>query len=87
MKPIEIQNSLHDDLPTRTRYYQSMMDIDLLLKGKQYSELKESNLPESSLYLSDAFWNKKIIDETTLPGFLGAGATKRCWVLAASTTV
>ena len=39
---IEIQNSLHDDLPTRTRYYQSMMDIDLLLKGKQYSELKES---------------------------------------------
>ena len=76
---IEIQNSLHDDLPTRTRYYQSMMDIDLLLKGKQYSELKESNLPESSLYLSDAFWSKKIIDETTLPGFLGAGATKRCW--------
>ncbi len=79
MKPIEIQNSLHDDLPTRTRYYQSMMDIDLLLKGKQYSELKESNLPESSLYLSDAFWSKKKIDETTLPGFLGAGATKRCW--------
>ena len=39
---IKIQNSLHDDLPTRTRYYQSMMDIDLLLKGKQYSELKES---------------------------------------------
>ena len=39
---IEIQNSLDEDLPTRTRYYQSMMDIDLLLKGKQYSQLKES---------------------------------------------
>ena len=39
---IEIQNILDEDLPTRTRYYQSMMDIDLLLKGKKYSELKES---------------------------------------------
>ena len=39
---IEVQNILDDDLPTRTRYYQSMMDIDLLLKGKKYSELKES---------------------------------------------
>ena len=39
---IEIQNSLDDELPTRTRYYQSMMDIDLLLKGRKYSELKES---------------------------------------------
>ncbi|MEE0999973.1 MAG: Rpn family recombination-promoting nuclease/putative transposase [Treponemataceae bacterium] len=39
---IEVQNILDDELPTRTRYYQSMMDIDLLLKGKKYSELKES---------------------------------------------
>ena len=39
---VEIQNILDDDLPKRTRYYQSMMDIDLLLKGKNYSELKES---------------------------------------------
>ena len=39
---VEVQNILDDDLPTRTRYYQSMMDIDLLLKGKNYSELKES---------------------------------------------
>ena len=39
---VEVQNILDDDLPTRTRYYQSMMDIDLLLKGKKYSELKES---------------------------------------------
>ena len=39
---VEVQNILDDDLPSRTRYYQSMMDIDLLLKGKKYSELKES---------------------------------------------
>jgi len=39
---IEIQNILDEDLPKRTRYYQSMMDIDLLLKGKNYTELKES---------------------------------------------
>ena len=35
---IEIQNILDDELPTRTRYYQSMMDIDLLSKGKEYSQ-------------------------------------------------
>ena len=39
---IEIQNVLDENLPKRTRYYQSMMDIDLLLKGKNYTELKES---------------------------------------------
>ena len=39
---IEIQNSLDENLPKRTRYYQSMMDVDLLLKGKNYTELKES---------------------------------------------
>ena len=39
---IEIQNHLDENLPKRTRYYQSMMDIDLLLKGKNYTQLKES---------------------------------------------
>lgn len=39
---IEVQNILEDDLPKRTRYYQSIMDIDLLLKGKKYAELKEN---------------------------------------------
>ena len=33
---VEVQNILDDELPTRTRYYQSMMDIDLLLKGKHF---------------------------------------------------
>ena len=36
---IEIQNILDEDLPKRTRYYQSMMDIDLLLKGKNYENI------------------------------------------------
>lgn len=39
---IEIQNSKNIDLPKRTRYYQSMIDIDSLLKGESYSDLKES---------------------------------------------
>ena len=39
---IEIQNSKNIDLPKRTRYYQSMIDIDSLLKGESYLELKES---------------------------------------------
>ena len=39
---IEIQNSVNIDLPKRSRYYQSMVDIDSLLKGENYSNLKES---------------------------------------------
>ena len=39
---IEIQNILDEDLPKRTRYYQSMLDIDNLLKGEDYDTLKES---------------------------------------------
>ena len=39
---IEIQNIRDKDLPKRTRYYQSMVDIDNLLKGDDYSQLKES---------------------------------------------
>ena len=31
-----------EDIGKRTRYYQSMIDIDSLLKGAVYSELKES---------------------------------------------
>ena len=39
---IEIQNNSGISLPKRMRYYQSMVDIDSLLKGQDYSELKES---------------------------------------------
>lgn len=36
---IEIQNYPETDLPPRTRYYQSMLDIDNLVKGQYYSDL------------------------------------------------
>ena len=39
---IEIQTSLPPELPKRTRYYQSLMDVDNLLRGQNYAELKES---------------------------------------------
>ncbi|MGI5055656.1 Rpn family recombination-promoting nuclease/putative transposase [Treponema socranskii] len=39
---IEIQMSIPPSLPKRTRYYQSLMDVDNLLRGQSYAELKES---------------------------------------------
>ncbi|MGI5056995.1 Rpn family recombination-promoting nuclease/putative transposase [Treponema socranskii] len=39
---IEIQTSIPSSLPKRTRYYQSLMDVDNLLRGQSYAELKES---------------------------------------------
>ena len=39
---IEMQNQPSTFLPLRTRYYQSMIDVDNLLKGEDYSNLKES---------------------------------------------
>ena len=39
---IEMQTSVPDDLPRRMRYYQSMIDIDTLMKGSEYETLKES---------------------------------------------
>ena len=38
---IELQ-TYDDDIPKRMRYYQSMMDMDCLMKGQEYSELKET---------------------------------------------
>jgi len=38
---VEIQNKDEQDIGRRTRYYQDMMDVDSLLKGGDYSELKE----------------------------------------------
>ncbi len=37
---VEVQNRNEHDMGKRTRYYQSMMDADSLLKGHVYSELK-----------------------------------------------
>ena len=39
---IEMQNKTEDCLGKRTRYYQSMIDIDNLMRGEEYTELKES---------------------------------------------
>ena len=39
---IEMQNGRREDIAKRTRYYQSMIDIDNLMKGEGYRELKES---------------------------------------------
>ena len=50
---IEIQTSIPPDLGKRTRYYQSMMDCDNLLKGQNYNDLKESYV--IFICLSDPF--------------------------------
>ena len=39
---IELQNASDVDIHLRTRYYQSMLDTDNLLKGEHYSNLPES---------------------------------------------
>lgn len=39
---IECQSNLKPALGKRTRYYQSMIDIDSLMKGEEYDKLKES---------------------------------------------
>ncbi len=50
---IEIQTRIPPDLGKRTRYYQSMMDSDNLLKGQNYNDLKESYV--IFICLSDPF--------------------------------
>lgn len=39
---IEMQTTKKIDLPKRSRYYQSLIDIDMLKKGELYTSLKES---------------------------------------------
>ena len=39
---IEMQTTLDDDLPERSRYYQALMDIDKLKHGEPYKNLKDS---------------------------------------------
>ncbi len=39
---IEIQTTDTEELPERARYYQGIMDVDLLKSGQQYKELKTS---------------------------------------------
>ncbi|MBP5449577.1 MAG: Rpn family recombination-promoting nuclease/putative transposase [Spirochaetales bacterium] len=39
---IEMQTTISKSLPKRARYYQSIIDVDLLSKGHNYKELRES---------------------------------------------
>jgi len=39
---IEMQTTKKTDLPKRSRYYQGMLDMDLIQKGARYKELKKS---------------------------------------------
>lgn len=39
---IEMQNILNDNIPKRGRYYQDLIDLDLLEKGAHYKELNKS---------------------------------------------
>jgi predicted transposase/invertase (TIGR01784 family) len=39
---VELQSYKQDSIGKRTRYYQSMVDIDSLMKGQDYSELLDS---------------------------------------------
>lgn len=39
---VELQTYKHDAIGKRTRYYQSMIDIDSLMKGQDYTELLDS---------------------------------------------
>lgn len=39
---VEMQTEFQDDLPERSRYYQSMMDVDSLRAGQPYKDLKDS---------------------------------------------
>lgn len=54
---IECQSNLKPALGKRTRYYQSMIDIDNLMKGEEYENLKESYI----LFIckNDPFKNEK----------------------------
>ena len=50
---VECQSYTIKNIGKRTRYYQSMIDIDSLMKGADYSELKESYV--IFICLSDPF--------------------------------
>ena len=77
---IEIQCRTVSDLPKRTRYYQSMIDMDNLLKGETYDSLPESFIifickkDPFSLKLPQYTFRNRCIEDKTL--FLGDKTTK-----------
>ena len=39
---LEMQTTKHSDLPKRSRYYQGMIDLNLIQRGAKFSDLKKS---------------------------------------------
>ena len=73
----------NEDIPHRMRYYQSLMDTDLLMKGQAYSELKESFIifictfdPFGLNQPCYIFQNQCLIEETNLLYQLNDGTKK-----------
>lgn len=50
---LEMQSALHADLPKRMRYYQGIIDLNLIERGAAYRELKKSYI--LFICLSDPF--------------------------------
>ena len=86
-KPLEMQNKKHCNIEKRTRYYQSMLDVDMLAKGASIKDLKESfiificqkdpfNLGEACYKTKTVFENHpdKIFDDNTHRIFYNASA-------------
>ena len=87
---IEMQNRRHGNIEKRTRYYQSMLDVDMLAKGANIKELKESyiificrtdpfDLGEPCYETKTVFKNhpEKIYDDNTHRIFYNASAYKK----------
>ena len=64
---IEMQNKHYNDIEKRARYYQSMLDIDMLAKGASIKELKESFIificKTDPFKLGDPCYKTKIVFE------------------------
>lgn len=77
---IEMQTSSNENIPKRSRYYQGMIDLNILDKGGDYSELKKSFVIFVCTF--DLFgkgrhiytFENRCIQDTSLP--LGDGTTK-----------
>ena len=87
---IEMQNRKYTEIEKRSRYYQSMLDVDMLAKGANIKEMKESfiificktdpfDLGEPCYRTRTAFENhpEKIFDDKTRRIFYNASAYKK----------
>ncbi|NLK46770.1 MAG: Rpn family recombination-promoting nuclease/putative transposase [Treponema sp.] len=87
---IEMQNRKYADIEKRTRYYQAMIDMDMLAKGASFRELKDSliificktdlfDLGEPCYKTKTIFENypDRIFDDRTQKLFYNASAYKK----------